>query len=92
VGFATGYSISMQVAITATLILDLGMSSRLSPAAFHSAFRYANLLLTVVAVVTWIWGRKSTNHLTAASVAALGLVYPFCAFFIEFLIAGKIYR
>jgi hypothetical protein len=87
-----GYSLSMQVAIIAALILGLGMASPLLAAAFYVAFRYANLLLTVIALATWIWTRKSTNHLTAITMVTLGLVYPFCAFFIEFLIAGKIYR
>jgi Mn2+/Fe2+ NRAMP family transporter len=51
-----------------------------------------NLPLTVVAIMTWVWNRKSIRNLTVISMVALGLAYPFLAFFVELLIGGTIYR
>jgi hypothetical protein len=93
VGFAIRLSISMQVALFAVLLMALGFPQpEPTPSGYRAALQRLNLALTLVAITTWIRARRRTNHLTAIAVLPVGLIYLFAAFFIEFGIAGRIYR
>jgi hypothetical protein len=97
IGFAVGYSISIQIAVLVALVLSLELydpgstSSPRIPAAHFSVLRYANVAVTVAAILAWIWNRKSINHANTAAKLALGVAYPFGAFLFEMILGHLIY-
>ncbi|MGA8870943.1 MAG: hypothetical protein WA434_08200 [Candidatus Acidiferrales bacterium] len=92
VGFAVGFSTSMQIGLIATLVFSLGFPNPIPPGVYYTAFRYLNLVLTLVATVSWVRDRKRISSFTAASMALLGVAYPFLAFLTEVMIGGATYH
>lgn len=96
VGFAVGFCLSMPVAIVGTLIGQLGFPGPEPtpdvPVVIRSSLLYLNLALVVIAIGTWIWGRKRISHPAAAMMVLPGIAYPFAAFLIEIVIGGTLYH
>ena len=64
-GFAVGLSASMAIAVIGTLLKSLGFLGRIPSKNSYAFAESLNVLLTVLAIATWVWDRKRINHLTA---------------------------
>jgi hypothetical protein len=80
VGFASGYALSMSVALTIYFVLrSFGLSTP-APVAAYKVELLLNFALLAIAVYTWIRLRNKIDHSVAFSMLVLGFGYPFIAF------------
>lgn len=93
IGYAIGYSLSMEVALGIVLIAQIPFSTLSSKDLWYSrAALWSNIVLFVIAMGAWIWNRKRVDHLSVFGFLFTGIIYPFGAFLVEMLIAGTLYR
>jgi hypothetical protein len=80
VGFASGYALSMSVALAIYFFLRSFEATTPAPMRAYEIALLLNVALLAIAVHTWIRLRTKIDHSTAFSTLALGFAYPFLAF------------
>ena len=81
IGYAIGYSLSMEVALGIVLIAQIPFSTLSSKDLWYSrAALCANIGLFVIAMGAWIWHRKRVNHISVLGFLFTGIIYPCCGF------------
>jgi hypothetical protein len=80
VGFASGYALSMLVALTIYFVLRSFGFTTPAPVAAYKVELLLNFALLAIAVNTWIRLRNKIDQRAAFSMLALGFGYPFFAF------------
>jgi hypothetical protein len=80
VGFATGYALSMLVALVIHFVARSLGSTTPAPIGAYKVELLLDFALLTIAVITWIRLRKRIDNSAAFSMLVLGLGYPFFAF------------
>jgi hypothetical protein len=80
VGFASGYALSMSVALAIYFVARSLGSTTPAPVGAYKVGLLLNFVLLAIAVSTWIRLRKKFDNSVAFSMLVFGFGYPFFAF------------